>query len=74
QNASAGTPRRTCQSNVTSIAIRTPSSSYSKRPLGSLVLIGMVDCGTNFHGLILLVVELAISLDLQFVVLLVFLI
>ncbi|KRY96762.1 hypothetical protein T11_18504, partial [Trichinella zimbabwensis] len=35
QNASAGTlrhagkPRRTCQSNVTSIAIRTPSSSYS---------------------------------------------
>ncbi|KRX30121.1 hypothetical protein T05_3458 [Trichinella murrelli] len=30
----------------------------------------MVDCGTNFHGLMLLVVELAISLDLQFVVLL----
>ncbi|KRX12158.1 hypothetical protein T07_7416 [Trichinella nelsoni] len=30
----------------------------------------MVDSGTNFHGLILLVVELAISLDLQFVVLL----
>ncbi|KRX70894.1 hypothetical protein T06_2953 [Trichinella sp. T6] len=36
--------------------------------------VGMVDCGTNFHGPILLVVELAISLDLQFVVLLVFLI
>ncbi|XP_003378370.1 conserved hypothetical protein, partial [Trichinella spiralis] len=31
---------------------------------------GMVDFGTNFHGLILLVVELVILLDLQFVVLL----
>ncbi|KRY31923.1 hypothetical protein T03_4862 [Trichinella britovi] len=31
---------------------------------------GVVDFGTNFHGLILLVVELAILLDLQFVVLL----
>ncbi|KRY57877.1 hypothetical protein T03_15999 [Trichinella britovi] len=35
---------------------------------------GMVDFRTNFHRLILLVVELAISLDLQFVVLLVYLI
>ncbi|KRY61848.1 hypothetical protein T11_9469, partial [Trichinella zimbabwensis] len=35
---------------------------------------GLVYSGTNFHRLFLLVVELAISLDLQFVVLLVFLI
>ncbi|KRY14564.1 hypothetical protein T12_9499 [Trichinella patagoniensis] len=35
---------------------------------------GMVDFGTNFHRLILLVVELAILLDLRAVVLLVFLV
>ncbi|KRZ47540.1 hypothetical protein T02_16114 [Trichinella nativa] len=35
---------------------------------------GMVDFGTNFHRLILLVVELAILLDLRTVVLLVFLV
>ncbi|KRX35712.1 hypothetical protein T05_10727 [Trichinella murrelli] len=34
---------------------------------------GMVDFGTNFHRLILLVVELAILLDLRAVVVLVFL-
>ncbi|KRX51717.1 hypothetical protein T09_9619 [Trichinella sp. T9] len=42
--------------------------------LGKYHYKGMVDFGTNFHRLILLVVELAILLDLRAVVTLVFLV
>ncbi|KRY03939.1 hypothetical protein T12_8986 [Trichinella patagoniensis] len=50
------------------------NKNRNNKRLLATIMRGVVDFRTNFHGLILLVVELAISLDLQFVVLLVFLI